>query len=69
MGMNWVVPSPNDPMAVARGSSPRTTRSTAATLLRHHRNTFHRYVGDHWPEDDERRVRSELWQWLETAYY
>src|SRR5262245_26850140 len=40
-----------------------------ALLLRHHRNTYYRYVDDHWPEDDEQRVESELWQWLEHAAF
>jgi putative DNA primase/helicase len=37
--------------------------------LRHHRGAFHRFVGDHWPEDDEQRLSSELWCWLEHAVY
>jgi putative DNA primase/helicase len=36
---------------------------------RRHRGSFHRFVGDHWPEDEERRVSSELWHWLEDAVY
>ena len=63
-----IVPAPSDPMAVARQFvAEKYTGSAGDVLLRHHRNTFYRYVGDHWPEDDERRVRSELWRWLETA--
>jgi integrase len=61
-----IVPSPNDPMAVARAFVGETYISPGGVLLlRHHRNTFYRYAGDHWPEDDERRVASELWRWLE----
>jgi putative DNA primase/helicase len=67
---NAVVPSPNDPMAVARKFVvERHTGEGGELLLRHHRNSFHRYVGDHYPEDDERRVQSDLWHWLESAAY
>ena len=61
-----IVPTPNDPMAVARQFVAEHYTSGGDLVLRHHRNTFYRYVGDHWPEDDEHRVSSELWQWLET---
>jgi hypothetical protein len=65
-----IVPSPNDPMAVARAFVGETYVSDGGVLLlRHHRNAFYRYAGDHWPEDDERRVASELWRWLEDAAY
>jgi putative DNA primase/helicase len=64
-----LVPPPTDPMAVARQFVAERYTDGEALLLRHHRNTFYRYVGDHYPEDDERRVRSELWHWLETAQY
>ncbi len=65
-----VVPPPTDPMAVARQFvAEQYTGTAGALLLRHHRNSFHRYAGDHWPEDDGRRVQSELWHWLEAAAY
>jgi putative DNA primase/helicase len=65
-----VVAAPTDPMAVARQFvAEEYTGLGGALLLRHHRNTFHRYLGDHWPADDEERVKSELWQWLEHAAY
>ena len=65
-----VVAAPTDPMAVARQFvAEEYTGLGGALLLRHHRNTFHRYAGDHWPEDDDHRVSSELWQWLEGAHY
>ncbi len=53
-----IVPAPSDPMAVARAvrRARRTPSLGGVLLLRHHRNTFYRYAGDHWPEDDERRV-------------
>ncbi len=57
-------------MAVARAFVAENYIGIGGTvLLRHHRNTFYRYVGDHFPEDDERRVQSELWRWLEGAQY
>jgi putative DNA primase/helicase len=65
-----IVPAPTDPMAVARAFVSQTYIGVGGTLvLRHHRNGFYSYAGDHWPEDDERRVQSELWQWLEDAQY
>jgi putative DNA primase/helicase len=65
-----VVPSPNHPMAVARQFvAENYTGDGGHVLLGHHRNTFHCYAGTHWREDDEGRVRSELWRWLETALY
>jgi putative DNA primase/helicase len=65
-----IVSPPADPMAVARQFvAEHYVGFEDALLLRHHRNTFHRYLGDHWPEDDERRVQSELWHWLESAVY
>ncbi len=65
-----IVPAPTDPMAVARAFVAENYIGIGGTLLlRHHRNGFYRYADDHWPEDDERRVSSELWQWLEGAQY
>ena len=59
-----IVPPPTDPMAVARAFLADAYSSPDGIyLLRFHRNTFHRYAGDHWPEDDDHRVSSELWQW------
>jgi putative DNA primase/helicase len=65
-----VVPPPKDPMAVARTFvQGRYTEIGGATALRHHRGSFYRYAENHWPEDDDRRVSSELWRWLENAFY
>jgi putative DNA primase/helicase len=65
-----VVPPPSHPIAVARlFVAERYTDIGGVISLRHHRGAFHRFVGDHWPEDDERRVSSELWRWLEHALY
>jgi putative DNA primase/helicase len=65
-----VVPPPSDPMAVARRFVHDNYLGVGGTLLlRHHRNTFYRFTEDCWPEDDDRRVLSELWRWLEHAVY
>jgi putative DNA primase/helicase len=57
-------------MAVAREFvAERYVLDGDVLALRHHRNTFFRWAGDHWPEDDERRVCSELWHYLEDAVY
>jgi putative DNA primase/helicase len=65
-----IVAPPANPMAVARQFIAEMYQDAQGPpLLRHHRNGFYRYVGDHWPEDDERRVQSELWHWLESAFY
>jgi hypothetical protein len=65
-----LIPAPSDPLAVARVFvGERYLDGSERLLLRNHRNTFYRYVGDHWPEDDERRVESELWHWLEDKDY
>jgi putative DNA primase/helicase len=57
-------------MAVARQFvAENHTSPQAALLLRYHRGGFHRYVGDHWAEDDEGGVQTELWLWLEAAHY
>jgi putative DNA primase/helicase len=69
-GGERVVPPPNDPAAIARQFVADRYRDIGGVLaLRHHRGAFHRFVGDHWPEDDEDRLRSELWPWLEEAVY
>lgn len=64
-----IVPSPDDPMAVARAFlADRYTRG-GDLLLRHHRGSFHRWTGSCWPEDEERRVKAELYHWLQPAFY
>jgi putative DNA primase/helicase len=65
-----VVPSPNNPMAVARMFLElHYTDQNGHTLIRHHRNTFWIYDGSSWPELDERRLYSDLYRWLEPAKY
>ena len=69
-GEEKLVPPPSHPMAVARQFvAEHYVEIGGVIALRHHRGAFHRFVGDHWPEDDERRVSSELWRWLEHAVY
>jgi putative DNA primase/helicase len=65
-----IVPPPTDPLAVARVFVADRYLGVGGTLLlRHHRNSFFRFAHDHWPEDDDRRVRSELWLWLGDKQY
>ena len=65
-----IVATPADPMAVARQFvTERYLGTGGVSLLRHHRGDFYRYAEDHWPADDERRVRSELYRWLEPACF
>ena len=64
-----VVPSPEDPMAVARAFLEERYMRGGDVLLRHHRGSFHRWTGASWPEDEERRVKSELYNWLEGALF
>ena len=64
-----VVPSPEDPMAVSRAFLEERYKRGDDLLLRHHRGSFHRWTGASWPEDEERRVKSELYNWLEGALY
>jgi putative DNA primase/helicase len=64
-----IVPSPDDPMAVARAFLRDRYMREDDVLLRHHRGSFHRWTGTCWPEDEERRVKAELYHWLELAMY
>jgi putative DNA primase/helicase len=64
-----IVPSPEDPMSVARAFLADRYSHDDDLLLRHHRGSFHRWTGACWPEDEERRVKSELYTWLEPAFY
>src|SRR6266545_3575547 len=65
-----IVPSPNDPMRVARAFVDENYVDDALNiLLRHHANTFFRYDGRAWPEAEDRKLRAELYRWLEDANY
>jgi len=65
-----VVPSPNHPMGVARMFvAEHYMRTDGHTLLRHHRGGFYTWDGTCWPEAEDRRVRADLYRWLEPAVY
>lgn len=65
-----IVPPPTHPMGVARQFvNERYMEAGGRVGLRFHRGSFHRFVGDHWPEDEERRLAAELWHWLEDALF
>jgi putative DNA primase/helicase len=65
-----IVPAPSNPVAVAKMFlEHHYPDDVVGSLLRHHRNTFHRYDGSSWPELDERRLESDLYLWLAGAKY
>ncbi len=65
-----VVPAPSNPYAVGKMFLEHHYPDDAVgSLVRHHRNTFHRYNGTSWPEFDERRLHSDLYGWLAGAKY
>jgi putative DNA primase/helicase len=64
-----VIPAPGDPMGVARAFVGDRYTGGGRILLRHYRGSFHVYDGRCWPEAEERRVRAEVWAFLEEAEY
>jgi putative DNA primase/helicase len=65
-----IVPSPNNPMAVARMFvAERYTDGGGLLLLLHHRGGFYAWDGRCWPEGEDRAVRADLYRWLEPAMY
>jgi putative DNA primase/helicase len=65
-----VVAAPSDPMTVARQFvAERLSDARGATLLRNHRGDFYAWTGICWPELEDRRVRADLYEWLEGASY
>lgn len=65
-----IVPSPNNPMAVARMFVKDHYMVEDGSLkLRHHRGGFYTWDGTCWPEGEDRRVRADLYRWLEPAMY
>lgn len=40
-----------------------------ASRLVHHRGRWYAWAGKYWPEAEDRRVRADLYQWLEDAFY
>ncbi len=64
------VPAPSNPYAVGKMFlEHHYPDDVVESLVRHHRNTFHRYDGTSWPEFDERRLESDLYRWLDGAKY
>lgn len=67
-----IVPSPTNPMAVARQfvAEHYTDNDVGESLkLRHHRGGFYTWDGTCWPEGEDRKVRADLYRWLEPAKY
>lgn len=65
----WL-PPPTDPMKVAaRFIEDQYLDRGHHRLLRHSRNTFYVYSGTHWPEAEDRTLRSRLYDYLQDAMY
>jgi putative DNA primase/helicase len=64
-----IVPPPGDPMRVARQFVAEHYADERGARLVHHRGGFYAWAGTHWPEGEDRRVRSDVYRWLETAFY
>jgi hypothetical protein len=64
-----VVPPPTDPMGVARCFADDRYHDERGCRLIHHRGLFYSWDGMYWPEGEERAVRSDLYRWLEEAFY
>jgi putative DNA primase/helicase len=64
------VAPPGDPMAVARQFlEERFPDANGLPLLVHHRGGFYAWTGTCWPEAEERRIKADLYRWLERASY
>jgi hypothetical protein len=66
--VNAVVPSPGDPMAVARVFVKRSLLRGLPTLVSW-RGDFYRWDGSQWNEADIKIIRDEIYHWLEFARY
>jgi putative DNA primase/helicase len=64
-----IVPSPTNPVGVARAFVDQHYHHDEAVRLVHHRGLFYSWAGSHWPEAERRAVRSDLYRWLEPALY
>jgi putative DNA primase/helicase len=64
-----VVPPPSNPMAVARMFVAKRYTDGGALLIRHHRGDFYVWNGQCWPEAEDRKVKADLYHWLEPAHY
>jgi putative DNA primase/helicase len=69
-GPRPIVPPPTDPHQVARQfMAEHYTDEDGARLLRYWRGDWHAWTGTHWPEVEDRQVKSDLWTWLADADY
>ncbi len=65
-----VLSAPSNPMAVAREFvSSHYSEPAGAELLRHWRGNLYAYEGTCWPDVEDRRVRAELYRFLDRAVY
>jgi putative DNA primase/helicase len=66
----FLLPPPSEPMSVARiFLAERGFETDAHRLLRSYRGSFLRSAEANWEEIEERRLRSDLYAWLEPAWY
>lgn len=63
-----LVPSPLDPMAVARHIEPEWTRG-GALILRRWRGEWWRWTGSHWVAGTDEEMRSSFYRRMEHAMY
>jgi putative DNA primase/helicase len=64
-----IVPPPSNPMGVARAWLEARYGVRDGWAIAHHRNTFYIYEDTSWPELEDRRLESELYDFLEDAIY
>src|SRR4051794_17438261 len=64
-----ITAAPGNPMAVARDIIGDLFRQGTSVLIRYHRGDFYGYDGTVWPESEEKGIRSQLYRWLEPAWY
>ncbi len=64
-----VLPSPGDPMAVARHFVADRHTHDGSLLLRRHRGGFHSWNGTCWPELDAKAIEAHLYNYTENAYW
>lgn len=69
MAASITLPSPADPMAVARRFVAEHHTRDDVALLRHHADGFYRWDGTCWPEVRLADVRSAFYPWTEHALY
>jgi putative DNA primase/helicase len=63
------IPSPSDPMAVARAYIAEHYRGDTTPLLRRHNGNYYVHDGACWPEHDRDELSSSLYKWAEGACY